>query len=48
MSGAVHEGKSQWPRKKGGSVNGSKCKSARKNNKLSKDDFFDCECWNFH
>lgn len=39
MSGVVCEGKSQWLRKKGESINGSKCKSARKNNKLLKDDF---------
>lgn len=43
MSDVVCKVKSKWPRKKWESINGNKYKSARKNNKLSKDDFFDCE-----
>lgn len=39
LSGVVYEGKSKWLRKKWESVNGNKHKSARKNNKLSKDAF---------
>lgn len=47
MSDIVWKVKSKWPRKKWKSINWNKCKLARKN-KLSKDDFFGCECLCFH